>query len=122
MCSSSTTLLQRSHEIRWTLGFLHSGDHTKSWTHVRFGVPTDFTKFARELFTALDVVSTRHHQIHDRIWEIAYEEPSNFTKYCREYLGQDYFDNLEDDTEGSDDDETDRSEADATTIGSYEDE
>ncbi len=89
----------------------------KAWTYLRFAVMTDMTKFSREVFAAFDVISVRRKLIDDRIWDIAYEDPSNFTMYCREYLGQDYFDELED----SDDDsvgasEMDGSDADGTMI------
>lgn len=50
--------------------------------------------------------------MHNRIRDIAYEEPSNSKNYCGEYLGQDYFDALEDsdgdivDDSGSETDDT----------------
>ncbi len=68
----------------------------KSWTYVRFETQRKLTKFIRELFAAFDVVSERDHLINTRIFEIGFDTPSNFTKYCRQYLGQDYFDNLMD--------------------------
>ena len=41
--------------------------------------------------------------LQDRIEDIAFSNPSNFTTYCRQYLGDNYFDNLEDaDEDGAD--------------------
>ncbi len=91
--------------------------HVKAWTYLRFAVTTDLTRFTREVFAAFDVINTRRQLIDNRIWDIAYENPSNFTRYCREYLGQDYFDELQDsDDDSVDADEMISSEAEGTMV------
>lgn len=109
-------VVQRSREIRWTLGF-QNGRNNKSWTYLRFGLSTDLTRFARELFAAFDAVTTKYHLVHNRIYDIAYAEPSNFTNYCREYLGQEYFDALGDSDIDESQSETDE---DGTMVQGYE--
>ena len=34
--------------------------------------------------------------LESRLYSLAYAEPSNFTKHCRQYLGETYFETLED--------------------------
>ncbi|RDX40365.1 hypothetical protein OH76DRAFT_1423747 [Lentinus brumalis] len=88
-------------EIRWSL-FGSSATERKSWTYLRFGNRSDLATFNKELFCAHSVVAARHSLVHARLYDIAYDIPSKFTRYCRQYLGQDYFDNLSESyTEGS---------------------
>ncbi|KAI0700643.1 hypothetical protein C8T65DRAFT_709616 [Cerioporus squamosus] len=101
-CIVVRNLDRKRREVRWSLWTTHPYT-VKSWTYVRFGEAHDFTKFTRELFAAFDVVSERANLISTRVHEIAFNTPSNFTKYCRQYLGQDYFDNLVDSEDGQSD-------------------
>ncbi len=75
------------------------------WTRLRFADRRVYARFNRYLWAAYDVVAHREMAIQDRLYAIAYESPSNFTHYCRRYLGEDYFDNIPAD----EDDETERS-------------
>lgn len=69
---------------------------TKTWTHLRFYERTVYTDFLRRLWAAHHQVTCKRMLVHRRLIEVGYAEPSNFTKFCRQYLGEDYFDNLVD--------------------------
>ncbi len=96
--SFDKTVLQRCTEIRWSVTPRYRSQ-MKSWTYLRFAVMTDLTKFAREVFAAFDAITAKRQLIDNRVYDIAYDSPSNFTKYCREYLGDDYFDDLREDSD-----------------------
>ncbi|KAI0681930.1 hypothetical protein C8T65DRAFT_703797 [Cerioporus squamosus] len=78
-------------EIRWSL-FNAAGP--KRWTYLRFGSRSHLATFAKELFIAHENVTVRQSLMDARLYDIAYDIPSNFTRYCRRYLGEDYFDKL----------------------------
>ncbi|RDX40500.1 hypothetical protein OH76DRAFT_1490236 [Lentinus brumalis] len=90
-------------EVRFSAR-VRSSEELKSWTYLRFADRTVYTRFNRILWASYDKVTAREMLVQTRLSEIAYDLPSNFTKYCRQYLGEGYFDTLPDedsDTEGT---------------------
>ncbi|KAI0690824.1 hypothetical protein C8T65DRAFT_745667 [Cerioporus squamosus] len=86
-------------EVRFSAPVRSAGE-IKSWTYLRFADRAVYARFNRILWDLYDRVSTKEMLIHSRLAEVAYDLPSNFTKYCRQYLGEDYFDKLPDDEDG----------------------
>lgn len=76
--------------------YIRATGETKTWTHLRFYERTVYTDFLRHLWAAHHQVTCKRMLVHRRLIEVGYAEPSNFTKFCRQYLGEDYFDNLVD--------------------------
>ncbi|PIL29464.1 hypothetical protein GSI_08406 [Ganoderma sinense ZZ0214-1] len=112
-CTSSIAALTITHnyqvlsdterlEVRWTSGasrFLHGS----SWLHLRFANRLLFTDFNRAFWQILWDVQLKIRILQDRIENIAFSNPSNFISYCRQYLGDAYFDSFA----GSDGDSAD---------------
>lgn len=88
-----TCLLQTRQEVRFSARDRSAGE-LKSWTYLRFADRMVYGRFNRILWALYDKVSAREILIHTRLSEVAYDLPSNFTKYCRQYLGDNYFDTL----------------------------
>ncbi|KAI0691207.1 hypothetical protein C8T65DRAFT_745539 [Cerioporus squamosus] len=81
------------------------------WTHLRFYDRRVYARFSRHVWAAYDVVTAGEATIQERLDQVAYASPSNFTHYCRQYLGADYFDNLSEDSyAGSEDGDEDKDE------------
>ncbi len=72
-----------------------SSQVSQSWTHLHFDDRTEYAHFNRALWEIFDIVTAKHELLQNRLDLVAYAEPSNFTRYCRQYLGQNYFDNLD---------------------------
>ncbi|TFK82409.1 hypothetical protein K466DRAFT_568444, partial [Polyporus arcularius HHB13444] len=113
LLSAATNIVSDNahHELRYSTGppshsfAVGSASDTRVWTRLRFADRRVYARFNRYLWAAYDLVAHRETAIQDRLYAIAYESPSNFTHYCRQYLGEDYFDNLPAD----EDDEAERS-------------
>ena len=60
-----------------------------------------YAKFNKELWAAFEKVTAKQILVQSRLYAIAYEEPSAFTKHCRQYLGEDYFDTMEEEADES---------------------
>ncbi|KAI0709974.1 hypothetical protein C8Q76DRAFT_798745 [Earliella scabrosa] len=88
--------------MRWAPRPLSGG---KSWTYLRFYDQVVYADFNRCIWDIYHQVTVRRTRINSTLHAITYDEPSKFTKYCREYLGDDYFDNLpsEEDSSEADD-------------------
>ncbi|PIL23149.1 hypothetical protein GSI_14458 [Ganoderma sinense ZZ0214-1] len=82
-------------EVRWTSGstrFLQG----PTWLNLRFANRLLFTDFNRAFTQILWDVQLKIRILQDRIEEIAFGNPSNFISYCRQYLGDAYFDSFVD--------------------------
>ena len=69
------------------------------WMRLRFYNRRTFFDFNRRFWRCVWETQERDRIIEERLSLIGHTLPPNFTQYCREYLGQDYFDNLPDSDE-----------------------
>ena len=69
----------------------------RSWMYIRFGDSLAFADFNRVLWGLFWKVETNARMLADRLYDIAWATPSNFTRYCWQYLGDDYFTREDDD-------------------------
>ena len=74
----------------------------RSWAYIRLLDRDVYAKFNKELWTAFEKVTAKQVLVQSRLYAIAYEEPSAFTKHCRQYLGEDYFNTMEAEAETDD--------------------
>ncbi|RPD52076.1 hypothetical protein L226DRAFT_527746 [Lentinus tigrinus ALCF2SS1-7] len=111
MVSANWEILQDNVDqvVRWAPRA--SRDKDRRWTYVRFFDRVVYADFNRRLWEAFHQLTVKQALIRARVDEIAHSEPSNFTKYCRQYLGEGYFDTL------VDMDEEDASDGDQNTVG-----
>ncbi|PIL24707.1 hypothetical protein GSI_12593 [Ganoderma sinense ZZ0214-1] len=68
--------------------------HGQTWLYLRFKKALVYSDFNRVLWNMFWLVQSKAQILQARLKDIGYAQPSNFTKYCRQYLGDDYFDQL----------------------------
>ncbi|PIL36032.1 hypothetical protein GSI_01692 [Ganoderma sinense ZZ0214-1] len=104
----------------------------RMWMHVRITDRLIYAEFNRILWDIYWQVQSKTCMLQERLHHIAFAQPSNLVDYCRQYLGNDFADNLEDvdldETEGQeqagdnvDNEETTGGEADGDEAGEGED-
>ncbi len=100
--------MQVNQTVRYSAGSQGRGE-TKNWTHLKFFDRIAYTGFLRHLWAAYHDVTSKHMLIHSRMLAVGFSQPSMFTRHCRQYLGEDYFDGLEETDEDAES-ETEASE------------
>ncbi|PIL33821.1 hypothetical protein GSI_04446 [Ganoderma sinense ZZ0214-1] len=80
----------------------------QTWLYLRFKNSLVYLDFNRVLWDTVWQLQTKAKMLQARLDDVAYAQPSNFTKYCRQYLGEDYFDQLTDSGGSESDSEEDR--------------
>ena len=79
--------------------------HGQTWLYLRFKSSAVYIDFNRVLWDVFWRVLSKAQLLKARLDDIGYARPSNFTRHCRQYLGDDYFDQLTDSEESEDDHE-----------------
>ena len=64
--------------------------------HLRFDDRAVFADFNRRFWQCYFEAEEHVRMLQRRLDLVAHASPSNFTRYCRQYLGEDYFDSLQD--------------------------
>ncbi|PIL27817.1 hypothetical protein GSI_10971 [Ganoderma sinense ZZ0214-1] len=84
--------------------------HGETWLYLHFKKRVVYSDFNRAFWDVIWRAQSKAQQIEESLDDIGYANPSNFTRYCRQYLGEDYFDRLPDsgsEDSGSDDTRSD---------------
>ncbi|KAI1785306.1 hypothetical protein LXA43DRAFT_1066016 [Ganoderma leucocontextum] len=95
--------------------------YSQTWLYLRFKRSAIHSDFNRVLWNIFRHVQSKAQLLQSRLDDIGYARPSNFTRYCRQYLGEDYFDQLTD-SEESDADNEDTPSDDNTSQPDWSDE
>nr|VWO99241.1 Chitin synthase ChsE (EC [Ganoderma boninense] len=70
--------------------------HGETWLYLRFKKCVVYSDFNRALWDVFWRAQSKAQQLQDSLDDIGYASPSNFTRHCRQYLGEDYFERLPD--------------------------